>query len=150
MKKIISKLRLILKEEFMDKLIFINQLGSDYKGNFMYEFIFGDNDKCEGDDWDAKPANGYPKPPKIEFIKKVGILKNSKLKLELVQNSDFFSFFDAVDKVIALGWEMDDEIDFDYTPRLVFHFGMSEKEVKDKLYERDLILEFEKNIVYEN
>jgi len=27
---------------------------------------------------------------------------------------------------------------------------MSEKEVKDKLYERDLILEFEKNIVYEN
>jgi hypothetical protein len=116
----------------------------------MYEFIFGDNDKCEGDDWDAKPANGYPKPPKIEFIKKVGILKNSKLKLELVQNSDFFSFFDAVDKVIALGWEMDDEIDFDYTPRLVFHFGMSEKEVKDKLYERDLILEFEKNVVYEN
>jgi hypothetical protein len=32
----------------------------------------------------------------------------------------------------------------------VFHYGMSEKEVKDKLYERDLILEFEKNIVYEN
>jgi hypothetical protein len=134
----------------MDNLIFINQLGSDYKGNFMYEFIFGDEKNCDGEDWESKPANGYPKPPKIEYIKKVGILKNSKLKMELVQNSDFFSFFDAVDRVIALGWEVDEDIDFDYTTRLVFHFGMSEKEVKDKLYERDLIIEFEKNIVYED
>jgi len=134
----------------VNNLIFINQLGSDYKGNFMYEFIFGDEKNCDGEDWESKPANGYPKPPKIEYIKKVGILKNSKLKMELVQNSDFFSFFDAVDRVIALGWEVDEDIDFDYTTRLVFHFGMSEKEVKDKLYERDLIIEFEKNIVYED
>jgi len=27
---------------------------------------------------------------------------------------------------------------------------MSEQEIKDKLYERDLILEFEKKVVYEN
>jgi hypothetical protein len=115
----------------------------------MYEFIFGDEKNCEGEDWDSKPANGYPKPPKLEHIKKVGILKNSKLKMELIQNSDFFSFFDAVDKVIALGWEMDDDLDFDRITRLVFHFGMTLKEVEDKLYERDLILEFEKNLVYE-
>ena len=133
----------------MSNLIFINQLGSDYKGNFMYEFIFGDEKNCEGEDWDSKPANGYPKPPKLEHIKKVGLLKNSKLKMELVQNSDFFSFFDAVDKVIALAWEMDDDLDFDRITRLVFHFGMSMKEVEDKLYERDLILEYEKNLVYE-
>jgi hypothetical protein len=124
-------------------------MGSDYKGNFMYEFIFGDEKNCEGEDWDSKPANGYPKPPKLEHIKKVGLLKNSKLKMELVQNSDFFSFFDAVDKVIALGWEMDDDLDFDRVSRLVFHFGMTIKEVEDKLYERDLILEYEKNLVYE-
>jgi hypothetical protein len=124
-------------------------MGSDYKGNFMYEFIFGDEKNCEGEDWDSKPANGYPKPPKLEHIKKVGLLKNSKLKMELVQNSDFFSFFDAVDKVIALGWEMDDDLDFDRISRLVFHFGMTIKEVEDKLYERDLILEYEKNLVYE-
>ena len=61
----------------MDNLIFINQLGSDYKGNFMYEFIFGDEKKCEGDDWDAKPANGYPKPPKIEFVKRGRIFLKS-------------------------------------------------------------------------
>jgi hypothetical protein len=27
---------------------------------------------------------------------------------------------------------------------------MSEQQIKDKLYERDLILEFEKKVVYEN
>jgi hypothetical protein len=34
--------------------------------------------------------------------------------------------------------------------RLVFKFGETEKEVKDKLYERDIVLEFEKKVVYEN
>ena len=29
-------------------------------------------------------------------------------------------------------------------------FGSTEQEIKDKLYERDLILEFEKKLVYEN
>jgi hypothetical protein len=34
--------------------------------------------------------------------------------------------------------------------RLVFHFGETEQEIKDRLYERDFILEFEKKVVYEN
>jgi hypothetical protein len=34
--------------------------------------------------------------------------------------------------------------------RLVFRFGSSEDEIKDKLYERDLVLEFEKKLIYEN
>ena len=34
--------------------------------------------------------------------------------------------------------------------RLVFRFGTPEKEIKDKLYERDLVLEFEQKVVYEN
>jgi hypothetical protein len=29
---------------------------------------------------------------------------------------------------------------------MVFRFGSTEQEIKDKLYERDLILEFEKKI----
>jgi hypothetical protein len=33
---------------------------------------------------------------------------------------------------------------------MVFRFGEEEKTVKNKLYERDLILEFEKTVVYEN
>ena len=58
---------------------------------------------------------------------------------------------DAMDDVIALGWENEsDNVNFDVDKRLVFRFGETEETVKNKLYERDLILEFEKNVVYEN
>jgi hypothetical protein len=58
---------------------------------------------------------------------------------------------DATDDVIALGWESEGEnLDFSIIKRLVFKFGQTEEEVKDKLYERDIVLEFEKKVVYEN
>ena len=94
-----------------------------------------------------KPSSSYPLPPEIKYIKKVGVLKNTDIKLELVQNSDFFSMSDAMDDIIALAWE-DDE--YKNTKRLVFRFGEEEGDVKNKLYENDLILEFEKKVVYEN
>ena len=136
----------------MSYLVFINGLGPNYKGDNMYEFIFSD-DKTDiwDDSWDAKPSNGYPKPPELNYIKKVGVLKNTSIELELIQNSDFFSFMDSMDGVIALGWEKENEnIDFTLTKRLVFNFGETEQEVKNKLYERDVVLEFEKKVVYEN
>jgi L,D-peptidoglycan transpeptidase YkuD (ErfK/YbiS/YcfS/YnhG family) len=50
-----------------------------------------------------------------------------------------------------LCWEKEnDDIDFNYKKRLVFNFGDEEQKVKDKLYERDIVLEFEKKVVYEN
>ena len=77
-------------------------------------------------------------------------MKNTEIELELIQNSDFFSFIDGMDDVVALAWEKENEdIDFSQTKRLVFRFGQTEKEIKDKLYERDIVLEFEKNVVYE-
>jgi hypothetical protein len=54
---------------------------------------------------------------------------------------------DAMDDVVALAWENEDT---EGQKRLVFRFGTTEQEIKDKLYERDLILEFEKKVVYEN
>jgi hypothetical protein len=77
-------------------------------------------------------------------------LTNGEVTLELVQNSDVFSVQDSIDDVIALGWEKEDEIDFSLVKRLVFRYGDQEQIVKDKLYERDLVLEFEKKVVYEN
>lgn len=136
----------------MSYLVFINGLGPNYKGDNMYEFIFSD-DKTDiwDDSWEAKPSNGYPKPPELNYIKKVGVLKNTSIELELIQNSDFFSFMDSMDGVIALGWEKENEnIDFTLTKRLVFNFGETEQEIKNKLYERDVVLEFEKKVVYEN
>jgi hypothetical protein len=132
-------------------LIYINGLGSNYKGENIYEFIFSDTtEDIWGENWEARPANGYPSPPDIEHVKKVGVLTNGEVTLELVQNSDVFSVQDSIDDVIALGWEKEDEIDFSLVKRLVFRYGDQEQIVKDKLYERDLVLEFEKKVVYEN
>ena len=133
-------------------LIYINELGPNYKGENIYEFIFTENsnDEIWGNDWDAKPANGYPSPPDIEYVKKVGVLKNNEITLAVIQNSDYFCMADAIDGVIVLGWENDEnEVDFGSNKRLVFRYGDDEQMVKDKLYERDIVLEFEKKVVYE-
>jgi hypothetical protein len=135
----------------MNKLIYINGLGPNYKGDNIYEFIFSETLEVWGENWDSKPANGYPLPPDIEYVKKVGVLRNGEITLELIQDSDVFSLIDATDDVIALGWEKEtEELDFSITKRLVFKFGQTEEEVKNKLYERDIVLEFEKKVVYEN
>jgi len=132
-------------------LIFVNELVPNYKGDNIYEFIFSDvKEEVWGESWDSKPSNGNPLPPNIEFIKKVGVLKNSEVKLSLIQDSDFFSMIDSLDDVIALAWESDEsDINFDLEKRLVFRFGEDEKTIKNKLYERDIVLEFDKQVVYE-
>ena len=130
----------------MSNLIYVNGLGPNYKGDNLYEFIFSESLDVWGESWESKPSNGYPGPPELQYIKKVGVLRNTDIKLELIQNSDFFCMIDAMDDVVALAWETNDEDG----KRLVFRFGMTEQQIKDKLYERDLILEFEKKVVYEN
>lgn len=124
----------------MSYLVFVNGLGANYKGNKTYEFVFSKTDDVWGDDWDTTPANGNPTTPDINEIEKVGVLNREGIEMELVQNSDFFCMKDAVDKVVALAWEEDKDLE----NRLVFHYGMTEQEVKDKLYEKDIILEFYK------
>ncbi len=136
----------------MSFLIYVNELGSNYKGENIYEFIFTDNlEDIWGESWDSKPSNGYPSPPNMEHINKVGILKTELVKMTVIQNSDYFSMMDAMDGVIALSWEDEnDEIDFTLNTRLVFKFGEEEQSVKNKLYERDFVLEFDKKVVYES
>ena len=136
----------------MSYLIFVNELGPNYKGDNIYEFIFSDDlEGVWGDSWESKPSNGYPLPPDLEHIKKVGVLKNDMITMSVVQNSDYFSMVDAIDGVIALCWENESEgVDFERTKRLVFRFGEPEETVKNKLYERDIVLEFEKKLSYES
>ena len=133
----------------MNRLVFVNELGPNFRGDNLYEFIFSDNEDVSGEDWESSPAGGNPQPPHIDYITKVGVLKNDKIKLNVLQNSDFFSFYDAVDKVIALSWEdIENEYYNEEDTRLVFHYGDSEEEVMSKLYERDIILTFEKNLTH--
>jgi hypothetical protein len=135
----------------MSFLIYVNKLGQNYKGENLYEFIFSENlEGVWGESWDSKPANGYPSPPELELITKVGLLKNS-LDFEVLQNSDIFSMIDGMDDVIALAWENESEsVNFDKQKRLVFRFGDKIDDVKNKLYERDIVLEFERKVQYES
>ena len=66
----------------MNYLIYINGMGPNYKGDNIYEFIFSDSLDVFGENWESKPANGYPLPPDLKFIKKVGILRNTQIKKE--------------------------------------------------------------------
>lgn len=125
-------------------LVFINELGPNFRGDNIYEFIFSNVDDVYGEYWDRETSNGKPTPPYVEFIKKVGILKNSKVELELIQNSDFFGMYDAVDGVISLGWEKPDNYE---GKRLIFRYGEDIESVENKLYEKDIVLKWEKNLV---
>ena len=90
-----------------------------------------------------------PLPPDVNYIKKVGVLKNSNISLELIQESDYFGVIDAVDGVISLAWEKSDSDDLVISKykRLVFLYGETVDEVENKLYERDIVLKWEKNLV---
>lgn len=127
------------------KLVYVNELGPDYKGNNTYEFIFSENEEVYGEDWDVSPASGRPFPPQIQFIHSVLKFSSEEIKFDLAQNSDYFNMYDAVDGVISLAWESEDS---DYEgmgyQRLVFRFGDSIELIKDKFYERDIILSEEK------
>ena len=86
-------------------LIYINELGPNFRGENMYEFIFSSNtEELWGEDWDAVPAYGKPAPPDMEYISVVGTLAKSKIKLILVQNSEYFGMEHAMDKISFSFW----------------------------------------------
>ena len=129
------------------KLVYINKVGQNWKGNFIYEFLFSDIIKdIDGEGWDAYPASNNPEPPAQKFIKKTGALIGD-LKLRIVQESDSFAMWDAVDGIIALAWENLDGYDEYPEKRLFFSFGEDIKSVESKLYEKDIILKYNKELL---
>jgi hypothetical protein len=114
-------------------LIYVNEIGADYKGQKQYEFIFSTKTEIDMDEWFTIPASAtsQPKSPDVEYIDMVGLLKNTDLHLELIQDSDHFGVIDAVDGVISMAWEK-----FNYDSeeeRLTFKFGESFESVTKKL-----------------
>lgn len=74
------------------KLVFINEIGENWKGLNIYEFLFAEDiENMDGEDWDVIPASGRPSPPNSDLINEVGVL-TTEFKFTLVQNSDTFSF----------------------------------------------------------
>ena len=130
----------------MNRLVYINTLGTNYKGDYIYEFIFSSSNSVWGENWEAKPSQGYPKPPELKYINKVGQLTVEDVSLYLIQNSDYFGVIDSVDGIVAMGWEklnLDSEND-----RLFFRFGESIDSITKKLKTRGYNLE-NKNIKLE-
>ena len=122
------------------RLIYINEIGSDYKGQKQYEFIFSDQTEFDIEEWYHIPASTSTEPlsPHLEYISLVGVLKNSDIELDLIQKSDHFGVIDAVDGVISLGWEkFDFESEFD---QLTFSFGEKMEKVNEKIESRGFTL----------
>jgi hypothetical protein len=119
------------------RLIYINEIGLDYKHQRQYEFIFSDEDEIDMDEWFTIPAasTSVSKSPDVEYIKLVGLLKDTELELDLIQNSDYFGVIDAVQGIISLGWEkFDNEAE---NPRISFKFGEKIESVDRKLEQRN-------------
>jgi hypothetical protein len=92
------------------------------------------------DEWFVIPSSSTSKPksPEVEYVDLVGLLKDTDLHLELIQDSDYFGVIDAVDGVVALGWE---KFDFDSEfERISFKFGESLESVTKKLKQREYLL----------
>ena len=114
-------------------LIYVNEIGSDYKGQKQYELIFSESYEIDMDEWFIIPASACSstKSPDISYVNLVGLLKDTDLNFDLIQNSDYFGVIDAVDGVIALAWEkfnIDSE-----NERVTFKFGETLESVNKKL-----------------
>jgi len=121
-------------------LIYVNEIGEDYKGQKQYEFVFSETTEIDMGEWFVIPAssNQQTKSPDIEYVDVVGLLKNTDLQLELIQNSDYFGVIDAVDGVIAMAWE---KFNFDNVEeRLTFRFAEPIEIFTKKLKSRGFIL----------
>ena len=129
------------------KLVYINKIGQNWKGNYIYEFLFSDVvEDIDGEGWDSYPSSGNPEPPEGRFIKETGLL-NTTLKLDLVQESDSFAMWDAVDGIVAMSWENMEGYDEYPEKRLFFSFGEDIESVNDKLYEKDIVLNYNKELI---
>jgi hypothetical protein len=125
-------------------LIYVHEIGFDYKDKHFYEFIFSDTlENIDGEGWDSYPASGNPDPPKSNVVKQVGKI-GSMYKLTVAQENEQFSMWDSIDGVIPLAWQNIDGLEQYPTDRLVFPFGMKIKDVEAILYEKDIIIEYEK------
>ena len=85
--------------------------------------------------------------PNVSKIKVVGTLKTNLFVLELVQEDGVRDIYNAVEGIIALGWEKLEEEEEIPERRRVFNFGDTKESVDEQLYEYDLTLKYKENKV---
>ncbi len=129
-------------------LIYVTKIGYDSKNQGMYEFVFTDDlaGVNEGENWDERPAMGAPQPPDEESFSELAILKTDLIDLDMIKDSEVFSYMDALQGIVAIAYENHEtyvEFNQDQYDKLFFFYGETKKSVMAKLYARDLILKFD-------
>jgi hypothetical protein len=136
------------------KLIFVHKVGYNSEDDALYRFYFSQNETnidIEGWCWDLCPACDNALPPTEDYY---------NLTVNLRTNSfDLFCLHEAVDReymhgyhtIHALAYEVEKQDRNGYSsydklmedkkdlPLLVFHYGITLKNVKDLLYERNIL-----------
>ncbi len=131
-------------------LIYINRIGTTFKGEHIFEFLFSNSIDWEWDEsWyeSSVMTDTRELSPNESIIKVVGTLKTDEFDLELVQEDGVRDIYNAVEGIIALGWEKLEEEEEIPERRRVFNFGDTKETVDEQLYEYDLTLKYKENKV---
>jgi hypothetical protein len=131
-------------------LIYINRIGTTFKGEHIFEFLFSNSVDWEWDEtWyeSSVMTDTRELSPDESIIKVVGTLKTGEFDLELVQEDGVRDIYNAVEGIIALGWEKLEEEEEIPERRRVFNFGDTKESVDEQLYEYDLTLKYKENKV---
>jgi len=131
-------------------LIYINRIGTTFKGEHIFEFLFSNSVEWDWDDtWyeSSVMTDTRELSPDESIIKVVGTLKTDEFDLELVQEDGVRDIYNAVEGIIALGWEKLEEEEEIPERRRVFNFGDTKESVDEQLYEYDLTLKYKENKV---
>ncbi len=129
-------------------LIYINRIGTTFKGEHIFEFLFSNSVEWDWDDtWyeSSVMTDTRELSPDESIIKTVGTLKTDEFNLELVQEDGVRDIYNAVEGIIALGWEKLEEDEEIPEKRRVFNFGDTKESVDEQLYEYDLALKYKEN-----
>lgn len=131
-------------------LIYINKIGTTFKGEHLFEFLFSNSIEWDWDEewYESSVITDYTDlSPNENFIKIIGSLKTNKIDFDLIQESGVFDVYNAVEGIVALGWEKLDEDEMEEYPenRVVFKFGETKESVEVKLLEHDLALTYKEN-----
>jgi len=131
-------------------LIYINRIGTTFKGEHIFEFLFSNSVEWDWDDtWyeSSVMTDTRELSPDESIVKTVGTLKTYEFDLELVQEDGVRDIYNAVEGIIALGWEKLEEDEEIPEKRRVFNFGDTKESVDEQLYEYDLALKYKENKV---
>ena len=129
-------------------LIYINRIGTTFKGEHIFEFLFSNSVEWDWDDtWyeSSVMTDTRELSPNESIIKIVGTLKTDEFDIELVQEDGVRDIYNAVEGIIALGWEKIEEEEEVPEKRRVFNFGDTKESVDEQLYEYDLVLKYKEN-----